>query len=172
MFLRFRAVPSAGVSFGCLGVRIPWDDSPKMRGGPWFAPPRLSAGWQCLALGVGSVSNPLMFACVRPFTLLSHCKDVYRFLGSRFCNAILFRTLSRLRGALFGHLGPCPGVLFPDSFGLFWGSGPGDPVWGGADRKHCDPETLLGRHPTFRVSQPCHWELLDYISSTNFLRNY
>ena len=40
------------------------------------------------------------------------------------------RTLSTL-------LGPCPGVLFPDSYsdssGVPGPKGPGDPVWGGAD---------------------------------------
>ena len=38
---------------------------------------------------------------------------------------------------LSGLLGPCPGVLFPDSFRTLAGfsgpKGPGDPVWGGAD---------------------------------------
>ena len=50
-----------------------------------------------------------------------------------------FRTLLRLRGALFGHFwGPSPGYSFWTLFGLFRGlpgsKGPGDPVWGGADR--------------------------------------
>ena len=36
-----------------------------------------------------------------------------------------FRTLSRLRGALFGHFwGPAPGYSFRTLFGLFRGSGP------------------------------------------------
>ena len=50
-----------------------------------------------------------------------------------------FRTLLRLRGALFRHFwGPAPGTLsglFSDSSGVPGPKGPGDPVWGGADRK-------------------------------------
>ena len=43
-----------------------------------------------------------------------------------------FETPGRTLWAL---LGPCPGVLFPDSSGVPGPKGPGDPVWGGADRK-------------------------------------
>ena len=46
-----------------------------------------------------------------------------------------FETPGRTLWAL---LGPCPGVLFPDSFsnssGVPGPKGPGDPVWGGVDR--------------------------------------
>ena len=39
-----------------------------------------------------------------------------------------FRTLSRLRGALFGHFqGPAPGYSFRTLLGLFRGSGPEGP---------------------------------------------
>ena len=47
-----------------------------------------------------------------------------------------FRTLLRLRGALFRDFGgPGPGLLFPDSSGVSGTKGPGDAVWGGANRK-------------------------------------
>ena len=42
----------------------------------------------------------------------------------------------------FLGLGPCPGVLFPDSFRTL--TQPGDPVWGGADRKPCMSCNTLG----------------------------
>ena len=43
-----------------------------------------------------------------------------------------FETPGRTLWAL---LGPFAGVLFPDSSGVPGPKGPGDPVWGGADRK-------------------------------------
>ena len=50
-----------------------------------------------------------------------------------------FRTLFGLfwtpGRTLWELLGPCPGVLFPDSSGVPGPKGQGDPVWGGADRK-------------------------------------
>ena len=53
----------------------------------------------------------------------------------------LFLDSFETPGRTWALLGPCPGVLFPDSSGVPGPKGPGDPVWGGADRNTGSPKS-------------------------------
>ena len=81
-----------------------------------------------------------------------------------------FETAGR---TLWAFLGPCPGIplfgLFSDSSGVPGPKGPGDPVWGGADRKtgaqtsqqssrSCSSwPAALGRQPLVNPRFRGHW---------------
>ena len=50
LVLRFGGGSRGRGSFGSLGATVPWNDSPRARGGPWAPPPRLDVSIHCSSL--------------------------------------------------------------------------------------------------------------------------